>query len=110
MPPTFWQFVRERWARILLGTVAWTAACAVVNAYCPPWIRWLWNSLAWCWLSYHWGAVRERERCSKALLASRELHCADLDRFVVYLAEQRRYVDQMAAIVDQDDRPKGQAN
>lgn len=106
---SFWQFVRERWLRILLVTVAWTASCVVVSHYCPPWARVLWNALAWCWLSYQWGAIRERERAWKELLAARNLHCADLDRFVAYLAEQRGCVDRMQRMVGLE-RPKEKAN
>jgi hypothetical protein len=107
---SFWQFVRERWGRILLGTVTWTAACAVVNACCPPWARVLWNTLAWCWLAYQWGTIRERERAWKELLAARELHRADLDRFVAYLEAQRGNVARMQLMVGEAERPKEQAN
>jgi hypothetical protein len=109
MAPTFWQFVRERWGRILLGTSAWTVACVVVNVYCPCWARWVLQATACCWLSYQWGGIHERRQCSKELLEARDRHCADLDRFVAYLAEERGYWSRMQVMVGKD-KPKEQAN
>jgi len=74
--PSFWQFLHERWGRILIGFVCWTAASFLVIPRLPVWAQVMVYCAIACWFAYQLGAQSERARAVREL----EKEIARIDR------------------------------
>jgi len=104
---TWWEFCKERWGFVLWWALGWQALCIWVLPRLPSWASIAAYGIAGTYLAYHWGTLNERRRCTMELLAAREAHAADLERFCAYLAQERVFMDQIKGVVEQVEAAKG---